>query len=784
MKNIVLIVLINVFVFSLYATDYYVGTETTDCHTLDEALNAADFDTDNIILRDSQTEYTLSTGNTYHLLRANLKSLSNNPHNCIINVSGSRGFTIDNNQTNITIKGLTIKGLNYSTNPAAISLFKVTGSNTVLNLENNIIKQNYGQESGVISNTTTDGNVNLKDNIFYLNSAYSPGIDGYGCVVYMKCNNININATNNIFYRNRNTNISTSSYSIYTTKKTSVSSVNHIIIKNNTFIEDSVPICIKGTASVSNTQIINNIFYKNGAVFYVQYYNGSMVIDNNCFFENAYINNFDVNNGNTSVDDVLISMTNTKMLDPKMSNPLPNPSTDQYFYKSFYLVEGSQCIDGSTLTSSNSDLDEGRDDIGYINKIDTKILNPSTRWTWACFPRLNRSSQGNTTANILTYLNADHLGTIPATMSVKYKENNFAYSSLNWDNSILSLNSTQMCKIQISDSNLHYYHSLWDSSRTERRVDKNTTFTLTAGQDNWIGYFLPNNQNLNIAFGSNFDNVESIKSENWYYQKNESQTKDSGAEPLPSSTIRPLEYGKGYIIRVKQTVTIPWFDSQTSVPSYVPSNTKTFTNNALPDYEAIDIMELEDSGKAVVDEIGVFENGICIGAVAVEQFPVQLLAYTDSMNRSMDNLKFKITYKNQKGSVEIPAYQIYNEKNNKYELNTLNSGFGYARIKLKNNSSNPMPYEKVSLSQNYPNPFNPSTSISFTIPKASEIELNIYNIKGQLVKTLAKGSYSAGKQSIEWSGTDNQGTKVSSGIYLYRLKTGNNVISRKMLMIK
>jgi flagellar hook assembly protein FlgD len=88
------------------------------------------------------------------------------------------------------------------------------------------------------------------------------------------------------------------------------------------------------------------------------------------------------------------------------------------------------------------------------------------------------------------------------------------------------------------------------------------------------------------------------------------------------------------------------------------------------------------------------------------------------------------------------------------------------------------------LDQNYPNPFNPETRISFSLPEASNVELNVFNIKGQLVKTLVKGVYSEGKQNIIWDGTDNNNLKVGSGIYFYKLKTEKESISRKMLLVK
>jgi len=89
------------------------------------------------------------------------------------------------------------------------------------------------------------------------------------------------------------------------------------------------------------------------------------------------------------------------------------------------------------------------------------------------------------------------------------------------------------------------------------------------------------------------------------------------------------------------------------------------------------------------------------------------------------------------------------------------------------------------LFQNYPNPFNPETSISFSIPNDSEIELTIYNIKGQRIKTLTKDEFAKGTHSIIWSGDDEFNNPVSSGIYFYKLNVnGKTELVKKCLLLK
>ncbi len=94
------------------------------------------------------------------------------------------------------------------------------------------------------------------------------------------------------------------------------------------------------------------------------------------------------------------------------------------------------------------------------------------------------------------------------------------------------------------------------------------------------------------------------------------------------------------------------------------------------------------------------------------------------------------------------------------------------------------PVYKAELKNNYPNPFNPTTTISFSIPNDSNVELSIFNIKGQKVKTLVNEMLPAGEHSIIWNGRDSNGNRVSSGMYFYKLKAGDFQKVRKMILIK
>ncbi|MFH1373233.1 MAG: T9SS type A sorting domain-containing protein [bacterium] len=88
------------------------------------------------------------------------------------------------------------------------------------------------------------------------------------------------------------------------------------------------------------------------------------------------------------------------------------------------------------------------------------------------------------------------------------------------------------------------------------------------------------------------------------------------------------------------------------------------------------------------------------------------------------------------------------------------------------------------LSQNYPNPFNPSTTIEFTLPERSFVNLCVYNIVGQKVAVLLSENLSAGYKRVTWDGKDQHGTDIATGVYLYKLSAGEYTESRKMLLIR
>lgn len=86
--------------------------------------------------------------------------------------------------------------------------------------------------------------------------------------------------------------------------------------------------------------------------------------------------------------------------------------------------------------------------------------------------------------------------------------------------------------------------------------------------------------------------------------------------------------------------------------------------------------------------------------------------------------------------------------------------------------------------ENYPNPFYQNTTITFTLEKCSKVELTIFDINGNLIKSLLNDFFETGKHIADWDGTNSDGTIAVAGNYYYQLKVDNEIITKNMIFIK
>jgi hypothetical protein len=83
-----------------------------------------------------------------------------------------------------------------------------------------------------------------------------------------------------------------------------------------------------------------------------------------------------------------------------------------------------------------------------------------------------------------------------------------------------------------------------------------------------------------------------------------------------------------------------------------------------------------------------------------------------------------------------------------------------------------------------PNPFNPKTTISFYVPEAGQVDVAVYDISGRMIAKLVDGSVAAGEHSVTWTGMDTRGSRVASGVYFFRMRTGSVVDVKRGILVK
>jgi hypothetical protein len=210
----------------------------------------------------------------------------------------------------------------------------------------------------------------------------------------------------------------------------------------------------------------------------------------------------------------------------------------------------------------------------------------------------------------------------------------------------------------------------------------------------------------------------------------------------------------------------------------------TFENTNVTDFD-VKISSIDnDQNRVVIGLISMVNaprQGAFLKPAARGENTVAVLHFTVD-NVALDAVDFEVF------TTDSPAHNltyIYNESVNGVPyVQEVNPEFVGGSVALNSQSPGVALPTEFALSQNVPNPFNPTTQVSFSLPKAANVNLTIYNVLGQQVKTLVNQEMSAGVQTIEWDGTDNSGRTVASGVYFYRLSADEFQATKKMLMLK
>jgi hypothetical protein len=306
---------------------------------------------------------------------------------------------------------------------------------------------------------------------------------------------------------------------------------------------------------------------------------------------------------------------------------------------------------------------------------------------------------------------------------------------------------------------------------------------------NLIGYFLPATHRAGDALSRNIpgssrfsylDYVHTIKTRNW----GTCRLSDELNSPW---LIDPNTYtlSEGDMVELLLISGAPeemyWNSNLPSTPPVVRPRSTAFDFEEQLDYSSLFI---EFDPEDIPREVGVFIDGVCRGASVVDSSIVDICVYPDAAKSSSE--PSIVFYYEGKGAKTAKGWKTYNPESMIFEDRVLNldEAQRYAYISFNRKAGDSPQPLATSLLPNYPNPFNPNTNISFVLGADMPVTLDIYNIKGQKVRTLCDEYLAKGKHSLMWDGRDSNCVKVASGIYFYRLCTPDGIQNHKMMLMK
>lgn len=334
---------------------------------------------------------------------------------------------------------------------------------------------------------------------------------------------------------------------------------------------------------------------------------------------------------------------------------------------------------------------------------------------------------------------------------------------------------------------------------TGKRSDPNTTpvelYTRNPQKSNlrsdecWIGYFVPFTQGVGDAFSrvvsgdkqeSYLDYIYQIKSQTWCTAR---VYPEFGSPWITNPNTYTLSEGEMVSIKL-----LP--DAPEKMYWNTLSNARMPATRELPQnfsyIEKLDYTPLfiEFDPNDLPEEVGIYVSGVCQGAAVVDSTLIEVNYYaTEAKNDSDIEIMF---YYGEKGMKKAPAAYVYNPETMLFEAGSLKTSqlgeYGYISFNRSEGSSLvPLVTE---LKQNYPNPFKGETNISWVLGKDAPISVDVYNLRGQKVKTLFNGIGKKGRQYLNWDAKDSTGQKVASGVYFYRLNSPDGTKVQKMLVLK
>ncbi len=340
----------------------------------------------------------------------------------------------------------------------------------------------------------------------------------------------------------------------------------------------------------------------------------------------------------------------------------------------------------------------------------------------------------------------------------------------------------------------------------------NCAFNLTTGvleREIYLGYYKEGSLNPFVALQPIINDITAIYAEDWGMSRMPvpGYVYQTGDEPSDAYTDNwlgrteadadiAINYGDMVVVKYIGTsnVKFKWGGTNPN-PPYLDQYKRVMATHFeyeeqleyMPIYIDIDMDEYEDGEKPV--EVAVFVNKKCKGAAVINEGQAQLNAYVLSdSTTAVSEMTFQFWFPTKSKCKKVQNYEVYNPLNGKYERKIANvsdySDFLKVSFSDKDLNEGIEVPRVTKLTGNYPNPFNPTTTILFDIAKDGNAKLEIFNIKGQKVKTLFNEEIKAGSYNIKWHGEDDNHKPLASGVYFSRLTTSEKALTKKMILLK
>lgn len=646
---------------------------------------------------------------------------------------------------------------NHSGNRSVAGALYVTNdSNESLIITGNHFTNNQGSKSGAIY-VTGKGEIDFSNNTLQdnLHVGYNTG---------EKSNNLYVDACPRISIKNNNfINAEEGCSVVLLAIGQSVSDAQPLEFINNVVDGNSVRFWRTGNPCPQDVIIKNNVFTANTA--------GNTVLQS-------------LNWGTPSVTYNLFHNVSTVGFTPTptSNNRYADPCLDSLYFPEWTESTMSVCIDNGDPTIR--DYDGTPSDIGSAiitehnyDEYAMPVGNYNSGIKWMSFPVLNRvTSACVVNQNFFEQITYPSIlnkvtwktGKQPLPTSMEFYQGNLL-------NGNYTVSSPQGYKVQVQATYTNPA-SIKVPGTLESPTHPVQLYALDTNgnrNENWIGYFQEDSALPLDAFAPIIDDVLSIQTQTW------SMARDprTGKWIMPGSRYT-INYGDMVIVKVKKDCTLVWNGT-------VPTNPKSrvaaqqFTYTEKEDYTPLYLTV--DSSATLPSEIGVYVDGVCKGAVTVENDSTDICVYLDEeQNMTPENTELVLYYNTR----ALPNYKAQCKLgSNKFE-SVNRDGLKYYTATIKRSDIDNPPTPTTSLAQNYPNPFNPRTTICYQVEKDSKVRLEIFNIKGQLVRSLVNASKGSGFYDVEWDGRDNNGSSCASGVYYYRMIADGKKLTKKMLMLK